>query len=48
VVGSLNAEQLAAPHPTAKFGAVLKALLHFVSHFAVHRGQISYVVRLLK
>jgi uncharacterized damage-inducible protein DinB len=48
VVGSLNAEQLAAPHPTAKFGAVLKALLHFVGHFAVHRGQISYIVRLLK
>ena len=42
-----NAEQLAAPHPTAKFGSVLKTLLHLVAHFAVHRGQISYIVRLV-
>ena len=48
VVGALNAEQLAAPHPTAKFGSVLKAVLHLVAHFAVHRGQISYIVRLVK
>jgi uncharacterized damage-inducible protein DinB len=46
VVSGLNAEQLAAPHPTAKFGSVLKTLLHLVAHFAVHRGQISYLVRL--
>jgi uncharacterized damage-inducible protein DinB len=48
VVGGLNAEQLAAPHPTAKFGSVLKTLVHLVAHFAVHRGQISYIVRLIK
>ena len=47
IVRGLNAEQLAAPHPTAKFGSVLKTLLHLVAHFAVHRGQISYIVRLV-
>jgi uncharacterized damage-inducible protein DinB len=48
VVSGLDAEQLAAPHPEARFGPVLKALLHLVVHFAVHRGQISYLVRLLQ
>jgi uncharacterized damage-inducible protein DinB len=46
VVGKLNAEQLAAPHPHAKFGTVLKALIHLVAHFAVHRGQMTYLARL--
>ena len=48
VVGGLTAEQLAAPHPEAKFGSVYKALLHFVAHFALHRGQMSYLVRLVR
>jgi uncharacterized damage-inducible protein DinB len=48
VVGGLSAEQLAAPHPEARFGTVLKALVHLVSHFALHRGQMSYLVRLAK
>jgi uncharacterized damage-inducible protein DinB len=48
VVGGLTAEQLAAPHPEARFGTVVNALLHLVAHFALHRGQISYIVRLLK
>ncbi|MCC6417643.1 MAG: DUF664 domain-containing protein [Gemmataceae bacterium] len=47
VVGSLTAEQLAAPHPEARFGTVLSALVHLVAHFALHRGQISYIARLL-
>jgi uncharacterized damage-inducible protein DinB len=47
VVSVLSAEQLAAPHPEARFGPVLKALLHLVTHFAIHRGQMSYLVRLL-
>jgi uncharacterized damage-inducible protein DinB len=47
VVIGLSAEQLAAPHPEARFGTVLSALVHLVVHFAVHRGQISYLVRLL-
>jgi uncharacterized damage-inducible protein DinB len=48
VVSGLTAEQLAAPHPHAKFGTVHKTLVHLVAHFAVHRGQMSYLVRLLK
>jgi uncharacterized damage-inducible protein DinB len=44
----LSAEQLAAPHPEARFGTVFQALVHLVAHFAVHRGQMSYLVRLLK
>lgn len=46
VVGGLNAEQLAAPHPETRFGVVLNALTFFVNHFALHRGQMSYIVRL--
>ncbi len=48
VVEHLSAEQLAAAHPHAAFGSVLKALMHLVAHFAIHRGQMSYIVRLLK
>lgn len=48
VVGRLTEEQLQAAHPEPRFGPVFKALVHLVSHFAVHRGQISYIVRLLK
>jgi uncharacterized damage-inducible protein DinB len=48
VVEGLNAEQLAAPHPEARFGTVLKALMHLTSHFALHRGQMSYLARLVK
>jgi uncharacterized damage-inducible protein DinB len=47
VVSGLNAAQLAAPHPETRFGTVFKALLHLVAHFALHRGQMSYIVRLL-
>jgi uncharacterized damage-inducible protein DinB len=47
VVGALTAEQLAAPHPEERFGVVLKALLHLVAHFALHRGQMSYIMRLV-
>jgi uncharacterized damage-inducible protein DinB len=47
VVSSLDAEQLAAPHPEARFGIVLNALMHLVAHFALHRGQMSYIVRLV-
>jgi uncharacterized damage-inducible protein DinB len=48
VVSGLSAEQLAAPHPETRFGNVFSALTHLLSHFALHRGQMSYVVRLLK
>jgi uncharacterized damage-inducible protein DinB len=48
VVGRLSAEQLAAPHPETRFGPVFNALVHLVGHFALHRGQMTYIVRLLK
>jgi uncharacterized damage-inducible protein DinB len=48
VVGGLSAEQLAAPHPETRLGNGLQALVHLVAHFALHRGQISYIVRLVK
>jgi uncharacterized damage-inducible protein DinB len=48
VVGGLTEEQLIAPHPHVQFGSVFKALLHLVAHFALHRGQMSYIARLVK
>jgi uncharacterized damage-inducible protein DinB len=48
VVGGLSAEQLAAPHPEARLGQVLPGLLHLLLHFALHRGQMSYLSRLVK
>ncbi len=48
VVGGLSAEALLAPHPEARFGMVVNALVHLATHFALHRGQVSYIVRLLK
>jgi hypothetical protein len=27
---------------------VLKGLMHLLAHFALHRGQMSYLVRLVK
>jgi uncharacterized damage-inducible protein DinB len=48
VVDGLSAEQLTAQHPEARFGPVLNTLVHLVAHFALHRGQMSYLVRLLK
>jgi uncharacterized damage-inducible protein DinB len=48
VVGALTPEQLVAPHPEARFGSVLNALIHLAAHFAIHRGQISYIVRLVR
>lgn len=48
VVDKLAADQLAAPHPEARLGNVLSALIHLVAHFALHRGQMTYIARLLK
>jgi len=48
VVGGLSAEALLAPHPEARFGTVVAALVHLTAHFSLHRGQVSYIVRLLK
>ncbi|MBY0526745.1 MAG: DUF1572 domain-containing protein [Gemmataceae bacterium] len=48
VVEGLSADELAAPHPEQRFGSVLKGLTHLLAHFALHRGQISYLVRLVQ
>jgi uncharacterized damage-inducible protein DinB len=48
VVSSLSGEQMKAPHPEPRFGSVIKALIHLLAHFALHRGQMSYIVRLVK
>lgn len=47
VVDGLSVEQLARPHPEARLGQVLPALVHLLAHFALHRGQMTYLVRLL-
>jgi uncharacterized damage-inducible protein DinB len=47
VVSGLTDKQLAAPFPDSRFGSVLSALLHWITHFALHRGQMSYIVRLV-
>ena len=46
VVEKLDAARLSAPHPDAHFGSVMKALMRLVAHFALHRGQMSYIIRL--
>jgi hypothetical protein len=48
VVESLSTEKLESPHPHAAFGSVLNALVHLLAHFALHRGQMSYIVRWVK
>lgn len=48
VVGGLDEQQMLSPHPTGRFGSVFQTLLHLVAHFALHRGQMSYLARLVK
>jgi uncharacterized damage-inducible protein DinB len=48
VVSSLSEAQLSAPYPDADFGTVYQALVRLVTHFALHRGQMSYLARLAK
>jgi uncharacterized damage-inducible protein DinB len=48
VVGGLSEEQLRAPHPEGRLGMVVRGLMHLLTHFALHRGQMSYIVRLVK
>ncbi|MBY0231643.1 MAG: DinB family protein [Gemmataceae bacterium] len=48
VVMSLEDEALAAPHPDAdRWPTVAASLVTLVSHFALHRGQTSYISRLV-
>jgi hypothetical protein len=48
VVSGLSAEKLASAHPEPRLGSVLKGLVHLVAHFALHRGQMSYLKRLVQ
>ena len=48
VVEGLDSKRLADPHPESRFGTVLETLIHLVAHFALHRGQMSYLARLVK
>jgi uncharacterized damage-inducible protein DinB len=47
VVAGLTADDLLKTFPEAKLGSTVKALVHLVAHFALHRGQISYLSRLV-
>jgi hypothetical protein len=46
IVEGLNAERLGEPYPEGLFPTVLDGLVALVAHFALHRGQISYISRL--
>jgi uncharacterized damage-inducible protein DinB len=48
VVEGLTADDFVAPHPETRFGNVFKTLLHLLAHFALHRGQMSYIARLVQ
>jgi hypothetical protein len=48
IVAQQSAAELMDRHPEARFGTVLNALVRVVGHFALHRGQISYLVRLVR
>jgi uncharacterized damage-inducible protein DinB len=43
----LTEEQMARPHPDSRFGTVFNALISILNHFALHRGQMSYLQRLV-
>jgi hypothetical protein len=46
-VSGLTDEQLTAPFSEARFGTVINSLVHWTAHFALHRGQMSYIARLV-
>jgi uncharacterized damage-inducible protein DinB len=48
VVGGLDEKRLSAPHPDDKSRTVYRTLVRLVAHFALHRGQMSYIVRMLE
>jgi uncharacterized damage-inducible protein DinB len=47
VVEELPEERLTQPHPDAQMGTVINALVRLLGHFALHRGQMSYIGRLV-
>jgi len=48
VVRTMPAGRLMEPHPDASMGSVLEAFFKMLTHFAVHRGQMSYIVKMVK
>lgn len=49
VVADQTAATLVGPHPDAdKLGTVANGLTRLVAHFALHRGQMSYIARLVR
>jgi hypothetical protein len=48
VVEGLDADRLAAPYPEGLYPTVLHGLIALLAHFALHRGQMSYITRLVK
>ena len=48
VVEGLSAERFAAPYPENLYPTVLDGLIALLAHFALHRGQMSYLARLAK
>jgi hypothetical protein len=47
VVESLPPERFTEPHPDTRMGTVANALVRLVAHFGIHRGQMSYIARLV-
>ncbi len=48
VVEALPPERFAETHPDAAMGGtVMNGLVRVVAHFALHRGQLSYIARLV-
>jgi uncharacterized damage-inducible protein DinB len=47
VVRKLDSDRLVQLHPDAQRGTVIQVLIHLVAHFALHRGQMSYLARLV-
>jgi uncharacterized damage-inducible protein DinB len=48
VVESLPPERFPEAHPDPQMGTVANALVRLVAHFALHRGQLSYIARLVQ
>jgi hypothetical protein len=48
VVEELPPERFGQPHPDAPMGTVANALVRLLAHFSLHRGQLSYIARLVK
>ena len=48
VVEALPGEAFVTNHPDAMMGTVINALVRLVAHFALHRGQMSYLARLVQ